>query len=162
MAGLILFSHGSLLCGAGQELNDHAERLRGTGCWEVVEVGYMNYSEPTFADSVNVIVKAGVHRVTVVPYFLIPGKFVTSDVPRHVEAAKTAHPEIQFQIADPLGFDDSLAEAIIELASNARGSESWRRDLARASEFCLEEPDCPLYGSVRCPPTLSRRQEASM
>ena len=62
MDALILFSHGSLLCGAGEALEAHAARLRARGRWPVVEVGYMNYSEPTFAQAIEGAGPAGATR----------------------------------------------------------------------------------------------------
>src|SRR5207253_2121682 len=40
MDALILFSHGSVLCGAGQALDEHAARLRERGDFGIVEIGY--------------------------------------------------------------------------------------------------------------------------
>lgn len=77
MEALILFSHGSLLCGAGEALDAHADRLRQTGEWDRVGVGYMNYSEPTFAETVAECVLRGATRIIVLPFFLVPGFFVT-------------------------------------------------------------------------------------
>jgi hypothetical protein len=48
---LILFSNGSLLCGAGEALEAHAARLRERGDYDLVAVGYLNYSEPLFAET---------------------------------------------------------------------------------------------------------------
>src|SRR5207237_10459289 len=71
--GLILFSHGSVLCGAAETLREHAQRLADSGRWRRVEVGFLNYSEPRFAEAVRACARAAVRRIVVAPYFLIPG-----------------------------------------------------------------------------------------
>ena len=157
--GLILFSHGSVLCGAGEALESHAARLRESGDWAAVEIGYLNYSRPTFAEAVGRIAASGIRRVTIVPYFLVPGYFVTSSLPREVVKARTESPGLEFSIAEPIGYDDSLADAMLELAENARGPESWRKDLARAAEQCETNPRCPLFGTPRCPMALALQSE---
>ena len=159
MDGLILFSHGSLLCGSGQALDGHAQSLREAGRWAEVAVGYMNYGRPSFLESVSRLAEAGIDRITVVPYFLVPGKFVTVDLPRHLQQARAEYPGLEFRVAEPIGFDETLAEAVLELARGARGPEAWRLDLARAAGYCEEDRACPLYGTVRCPRTVARPLE---
>src|SRR5262249_53245241 len=144
---LILFSHGSLLCGAGATLREHAERLRAGGVYRVVEVGFMNYSEPTFAEAVARCAAAAAARVVVVPYFLVPGKFVSVDLPQHIAAARAVWPDLEFVIADPIGYDPVLANAILTLAAGARPAAAWGEDLRRAADHCEADPRCPLYGT---------------
>jgi sirohydrochlorin cobaltochelatase len=151
LEALILFSHGSVLCGAAETLKEHARRLEGRGRYALVEVGFLNYSEPLFAEAAACCHEAGATTVTVVPYFLVPGKFVRVDLPAQIEAVRQRWPEMEFRIAQPIGFDTRLADALLELAAGARTSEQWRDDLDRASEFCEADPQCPLYGTPCCP-----------
>ena len=148
---IILFSHGSLLCGSGQALEDHAARLRLRGTAPMVEVGYLNYSEPLFADTVARCVQLGACRISVAPYFLVPGYFVRVDLPKCIEAARGIYPDVHFTVAPPLGFDERLAAAIIDSASCAQGPEHWRADLGTASLYCRPDSRCPLYGTPGCP-----------
>lgn len=142
---IILFSHGSLLCGSGEALKRHAERLRAHGRAPVVEIGYLNYNEPKFADAVERCVELGADRILVAPYFLVPGYFVKVDLPKAVQAAHEAHPNVTFVTAEPIGFDTRLADALIESARTAVGSERWRDDLQNATSHCRSNPQCPLY-----------------
>ena len=151
MTALILFSHGSLLCGAGEALDAHAARLRQTGQWDRVAVGYMNYSEPTFAEAVAECVSKGAARILVLPFFLVPGYFVTQSLPEHLATAQAAFPDVKFTVADALGFDPGLADALIASAQSPLGPEEWRDDLTAAARGCRARPDCPLYGTPNCP-----------
>lgn len=151
MNAVILFSHGSLLCGAGEALLAQASRLRERGIAPIVEVGYLNYSEPPFADTVAQVVRAGAARILVTPYFLVPGKFVKVDLPKAVAAAQTAYPNVEFVVAEAIGFDPRLADALLESASRSFGPERWREDLTRVSSYCRPNPECPLYNTAYCP-----------
>ena len=151
MDAVILFSHGSLLCGAGEALRKHADRLRDRKLAPIVEVGYLNYSEPLFIETVAKCVAAGADRIVVTPYFLVPGYFVKVDLPKAVKAAQEAFPELPFVIAEALGFDEGLADALIESAFSAQDSRFWRRELATAAKFCRPSPTCPLYETTSCP-----------
>lgn len=151
MEAIILFSHGSLLCGSGEALKAHAARLRERGLAPLVEVSYLNYSEPSFAEAVARCAAQGASRIVVTPYFLVPGKFVKVDLPEAVRAAQRDFPNIAFVVSEAIGFDELLADALIASAQDAAPSEFWRDDLKRASQFCRANPQCPLYATPDCP-----------
>lgn len=150
-SALILFSHGSLLCGSGVALEEHAARLRENGDYMLVEIGYLNYSVPPFADAVAKCHGAGAERVIVLPFFLVPGYFVTKSLPEQIAGARTQYPGIEFVIADAIGFDERLADALIDSALEPLSPGAWRDDLAAASRSCRANPECPLYGTPDCP-----------
>jgi sirohydrochlorin cobaltochelatase len=151
MHALILFSHGSLLCGAGEALEAHAERLRASGEWDLVAVGYLNYSDPPFADAAAEVIARGATRVTVAPYFLVPGYFVTKSLPEALAPVRAAHPGVEFVVGEALGEDEALADALWEAALAARTEDHWRDPLTRAARSCRPSPVCPLYGTPACP-----------
>ncbi len=151
MDALILFSHGSVLCGAGEALDAHAERLRQTGDWPLVGVGYMNYSEPTFAEAVAAVQAEGATRIVVLPFFLVPGYFVTQTLPKQLQAVQADYPALEFVVAEALGYDPGLADALIAGALNPLGPDQWRDDLQAAARGCRARPDCPLYATPSCP-----------
>ncbi len=151
MDALILFSHGSLLCGAGEALDTHAERLRASGEWDYVSVGYMNYSEPTFAEAVAECAAAGATKIVVLPFFLVSGYFVTQTLPKQLAEVKTDSPNLEFVVAEALGYDTGLADALIASAQSPLGPEQWRGDLTAAARGCRARSDCPLYATPNCP-----------
>ena len=147
---LILFSHGSLLCGAGCSLEAHAARIAATGRFLAVEPGYLNYSEPTFAEAVDRCVAKGARHILVLPYFLVPGRFVTQDLPRAMEAVRATHPGVEFRVAAPIGFHASIIDAVLELARSAAPlAQRLERELG-IPELCRALPACPLYGTSHC------------
>jgi sirohydrochlorin cobaltochelatase len=161
---MILFSHGSLLCGAGGALEGHAERLRREHGFPLVEVGYLNYSEPLFAEAVERLASAGATQIVVVPFFLASGYFVTHSLPKCVEPARQAHPDIEFLIAPPLGADSRIADAVLASASAAKPSEHWSDGLLAAGAACRSNAECPAYGRYACmvdPPRPSATPPAS-
>jgi sirohydrochlorin cobaltochelatase len=154
MRGYLLFSHGSLLCGAGQALSEHAARLRERFSGEPVEIGYLNYSEPSIMIGVERLVAAGATDIVVVPYFLVPGYFVTRGLPDALEPIKARFPAIDFIVADTLGSDEKLADALIESAQCAGSDpEQWRDVYDEAAANCRDRADCPIYGTPNCPLT---------
>jgi len=152
---IILFSHGSVLCGAGQNLLDLARQMRKRGDAPIVEVGYLNYSEPLFADTFRNCVAQGATRVTVVPYFLVAGKFVKDDLPKCIAAAQAEFPDVEIGVADAIRFHPGLVDALLACAERAQPPAAWRDTKAQVAAFCRANPRCPLYGTDDCPATRS-------
>jgi sirohydrochlorin cobaltochelatase len=147
---IILFSHGSLLCGAGETLAALAERMRACGDGVVIEVGYLNYSEPTFESAFERCVSAGATRIVIAPYFLVAGRFVRVDLPRKIAAARRQYPQIDVQVAEAMRFHPLLADALLACSERAVPVGQWRERLQEVREFCRAEASCPVYGSALC------------
>ncbi len=147
---IILFSHGSVLCGAGETLRELAERMRERGDAPIVEVGYLNYSEPAFESTFERCVALGARRITIAPYFLVAGKFVKVDLPRKIKAVISGYPYVEVQVADAMRFHPRLADALLACAGRAAPPSEWRRTLETASQFCRVDERCPLYGTPAC------------
>ncbi|MEP6757125.1 MAG: CbiX/SirB N-terminal domain-containing protein [Chthonomonadales bacterium] len=148
--GILLFSHGSLLCGSESTLGEHVRRIQATGDFDLALAGFMNYSEPAFEDTVAEFVRQSVTDITVVPYFLVPGKFVRVDLPARVEAARLLHPELNIRVALPLGFDPALSTALITLAGQLRRQPDWRVSELEVRKGCRNRSDCPMYDVAIC------------
>jgi len=153
MDAIILFSHGSVLCGAGQNLLELAACMRERGDAALVEPGYLNYSEPRFAETFARVVAQGATRVTVVPYFLVAGKFVREDLPDQLAAVSRRFPGVEIHVAEAIRFHPLLADALLACAERARPPSAWRDTKAQVAAFCRAQPSCPLYGSADCPAT---------
>jgi sirohydrochlorin ferrochelatase len=156
MNGLVLFSHGSLLCGARETLREHAARLSARGVFPVVETAFLNYNRPTFPEAAAACREQGVSRALVVPYFLVPGKFVTTDLPAEIEAVRAACPDVEFVVAEPIGFDPRMADALLDMAAAAPAVWDQRAQLKVPPELCEDHSKCPQYGTPACPLDSSR------
>jgi sirohydrochlorin cobaltochelatase len=150
---IILFSHGSLLCGAGETLSCLAEYMRRRGDAPLVEPGYLNYSGPKFEDAVEKCVAVGATRIVVAPYFLVAGKFVQVDLKPKIEAAREKYPDVEFHLAHAMKDHPSLADALVDCARRSGPPTRWRDVLNSAPRFCRNSPDCPLNGGEKCPAT---------
>lgn len=150
---IILFSHGSVLCGAGQNLFELARFMQARGDAPIVEVGFLNYSEPPFAQAFRRCVEQGATSVMVVPYFLVAGKFVKDDLPKQIEQAHAEFPHVEVHVADAMRFHPLLADALLACAERAQTPQFWRDTKAQVAQFCRANPRCPLFGTDDCPAT---------
>lgn len=152
MRALLLYSHGSVLCGAEQNVLAMAERLRAKS-GDAVEVAFLNYTAPDFVEAARRLHHQGAAEITIVPFFLVAGKFVAEELPKRIDEAHAQFPELRFLIADPIGFDERLADAVIDSAARATMPDAWRDTEEQAANFCRNSPKCPLHGTERCPET---------
>ena len=155
MNAIILFSHGSVLCGAGQNLERIAREMQTSlqerGEAERVVVGYLNYSEPTFEDAFAELVQNGATQITVVPYFLVAGFFVREKLTPKIAQMREQFPDVAVRVAEALLQHPSLAEAIIQCAERAQPPQAWREFWNVAPQFCRANERCPFYGGEHCP-----------
>jgi sirohydrochlorin ferrochelatase len=147
---ILVFSHGSVLCGAERNLVDLVGRLRARGDAPIVELGFLNYNQPSFADAVERCVRQGATRIVIAPYFLIAGKFVVADLPRVIAEERAKHPQVEFLTADVIGFHPALADAILASATTAKPTSEWRSAIRETAEWCRDNPKCPLHGTDVC------------
>lgn len=155
MRAILLFSHGSVLCGGGKNLFDLAQRMESRGDAPIVEVGFLNYSEPTFEAAFARCIERGANQITIAPYFLIAGYFVKVSLPPKIAAMREKFPEVEVEVAQALCAHELLAQGIINCASRAQKPEKWRDLLDEAPQFCRDSPECPLHGTSKCPATAN-------
>ncbi|MDR2943665.1 MAG: sirohydrochlorin nickelochelatase [Methanosarcinales archaeon] len=79
---LLLVGHGSKLPFSKQLILDVAEKVKARGEFENVEIGLMEFNEPTIPDALKKIIDGGSKRIVVVPVFLAPGTHTEKDIPR--------------------------------------------------------------------------------
>src|SRR3989442_50613 len=98
MRAVLLVGHGSLRPGSGAAMIRLAARAQAAGVAPIVGAGFLNYSRPTFAETLARCVTKGATEVVVQPYFLVPGVFVRTDLPRLLKAGQMAHPDVAMRL----------------------------------------------------------------
>lgn len=151
MQAVILFSHGSTLCGAGENLKHLTQRLESEGMAPIVEVGFLNYSEPSFEAAFEKCVARGATQITIAPYFLVAGYFVKVSLPPKIAAMSQQFPEVGVVVADALKDHEKLAPALLACAERAQGADRWRDAWQQAPLYCQDNSQCPLHSTPACP-----------
>lgn len=94
---------------------------------EIVHWAHMELGEPTIQQGFDSCVADGANEVIIHPYFLGPGRHVTTDIPDLVRRAADRHPGVRFRITEPLGVHPKIGEVILERIAQSEG------DLATSS-----------------------------
>lgn len=153
MTALVLLSHGSVLCGAERGVLTLARSVEESGEASIVEVAFLNYSQPDLPSAVDRCVERGAATIVIVPFFLIAGKFVREELAAQIEKVRARHPSIRFVTGEALTNHPALADAILASAESAGDPHSLARDLEDAERYCRRDPQCPAFGTPDCPAT---------
>jgi len=82
MVAVVLVGHGSRLPYNREVVEKLAEYVEEMGDFEAVEVGFMEFSEPSIQEAVKRAAESGADRIVVVPVFLAHGVHTKRDIPR--------------------------------------------------------------------------------
>jgi len=113
---LIIVDHGSTV----EEANDILAKIAGLiessgkSKFDIVKYCHMELAEPTVAQAFDACVMEGAGHIVVHPYFLVPGRHSTEDIPRLVEEAARRHAGVSYYVTEPLGVHDNIIEVILE------------------------------------------------
>ena len=73
----------------------------------------MQFNHPNLKEAINILVREGVERVVIMPYFLFEGIHVTKDIPDLVNDIKQTYPEVEFVLAKTLGVAEPLINLVV-------------------------------------------------
>src|SRR5690242_19153466 len=89
------------------------------GYW--AEAAFLEGGTPDLSAAVAALAERGARRVIVLPYFLTLGLRLQRDLPKLVEQAGTAHPEVRLEVAPPLDGHPALVTILLDRAAAAMG-----------------------------------------
>jgi sirohydrochlorin cobaltochelatase len=142
-------------------LDEHTRRLAERFAPNPIEAGYLNYTEPDVEIAVERLVSRAATQVVVIPYFLVPGYFVSVSLPKRLAQIAPKYPGVKIVIADALGVDTRIAEAVIDAVKTARASKVESADvLESAGSACRLIETCPLYGGIHCPRFMGQEPQS--
>jgi sirohydrochlorin ferrochelatase len=143
--GVVIVDHGSRRPEANAMLEAVAElygRLTGT---PIVEPAHMDLVEPSLAAAFNRCVLRGAHTVVIHPYFLLPGRHWSDDIPRLAAAAAARHPKVAWLVTAPLGLHEGLVGVIDD---RVRHCLACARGEIGPCEVCEPSGGCRFSGSI--------------
>ena len=138
MEALVLVGHGSRLPYSKELLVKLAEKIKEKNIFPIVEIGIMEFNEPTIPQAIKNAIEQGAKKIIVVPVFLAHGIHTKKDIPKllgliedngkehhhehhhhhhHHEHEKLEIPEdVEIIYREPIGADDRIVDIIIDRA----------------------------------------------
>jgi sirohydrochlorin cobaltochelatase len=106
--GLLLVGHGSRSDAGRKELLALGELVADAVPRTMVEVGFLEMTDPPAGRALDRIVERGASRIAVVPLMLNTAGHAKSDVPAVVLEGRARHRDATFSYARPLGVDHAV------------------------------------------------------
>jgi sirohydrochlorin ferrochelatase len=141
--GVILVDHGSRRDESNDMLLDVVRDFAATTGYSIVEPAHMELAEPSITAAFDRCIERGATTVVVFPYFLLPGRHWSEDIPRLAAAAAANHPGVRFLVTAPFALHPLMARVIDERIQHCL---SHSRDEADACELCAGTDRCQLRG----------------
>jgi sirohydrochlorin ferrochelatase len=110
--GIIVVDHGSRRAASNDMLLDVVRLFQQHSPWEIVEPAHMELAEPSIATAFARCAARGARTVVVHPYFLLPGRHSTRDIPEIVGEVARQFPHVDCRITEPLGLHPLMAGII--------------------------------------------------
>jgi sirohydrochlorin cobaltochelatase len=117
--GIVLFAHGARDPEWALPMRRLAALVAAKDAGASVEIAYLEHLPPPLEEAVDKLRKAGVSDVTVVPVFIAQGGHLKQDLPRIIEAIRSADPKLVIRLAPPVGEIAAVLEAMAAYASAA-------------------------------------------
>jgi len=112
--GILVVGHGSRRAEANDDVREVARSIRKRGGFDLIETAFLEIEQPDIAGGLARLVEQGARHIIVHPYFLSPGRHTRGDIPIEVSSAASQHPDITYQITEPLSAHPLVVEASIE------------------------------------------------
>ena len=109
---LILFAHGSRDPEWALPFRHIQRSIKAVREDLVVELAFLESSEPALEETITRLVGAGHQNVTIVPLFMAQGGHLKQDLPRIIDALRADHPGIQISVLPPIGEVPAILDAI--------------------------------------------------
>lgn len=110
--GLVVVDHGSRRAESNAMLLEMVAMVRAAVPYRIVEPAHMELAEPSIAAAFDACVAGGARLVVITPYFLLPGRHWSQDIPALAEQAAARHPGVRFMVSAPLGLHPLMAEVV--------------------------------------------------
>ena len=135
----MLVGHGSRLPYSKELLIKLAEKVKEKNMFPIVEIGLMEFNEPTIPQAVKKAIEQGAKKIIVVPVFLAHGIHTTRDIPKllglideeehehshghhhhhhhhHTDEKLEIPEDVEIIYREPIGADDRIVDIIIDRA----------------------------------------------
>jgi sirohydrochlorin cobaltochelatase len=109
--GILLVGHGSRDHAAVAEFLRVVDALRLRLPDEHIDFGFLELTEPSISDALDVMYERGCRSAIVLPGMLFAAAHVKQDIPDILTAFQTGHPDFEITFARELGVSDNLIEA---------------------------------------------------
>lgn len=84
----LIVGHGSKMRGFEAAMVKTAREIKREGRFDFVDLAYLEITRPSISEAIDRLVKKGAAEIRVLPYFVLSGRHVASDIPAIIARAR--------------------------------------------------------------------------
>ncbi len=126
--GLVVVDHGSRVEESNAMLVEMTRMIRASVRWPIVQPAHMELAEPSIGTAFDRCVDQGAELVIVSPYFLLPGRHWSQDIPALAREAAERHPAVRYLVSSPLGLHPLMADVVRSRAEHCLAHAAGEAD----------------------------------
>jgi len=124
-SALILFAHGAREQEWAAPLHRVQALIAARAPQTPVALAFLEFMPPDLETCFAALARDGARQIVVIPMFIARSGHLKRDLPRRISALRAAHPGVELILADAIGEEESVAQAMAECAL------AWTRDETR-------------------------------
>jgi sirohydrochlorin cobaltochelatase len=117
-APIVLVGHGSRVQEANQAFL-HFATLFHEATHTPVEPAFVELAEPTVSQALQRAAESGATEISVLPFILFAAGHVKSDIPLHIQTARSRYPRVRFVQGTPIGLHPKVLEILDDRVGKA-------------------------------------------
>jgi sirohydrochlorin cobaltochelatase len=117
--GIIVFAHGSRVESANEAVRAVTRDLAAAGHFEHAQPAFLELGQPDLSGAVSLLVRQGVDRIVVLPYFLTLGLHMERDLPALIAEISRSYKGLEITVTPPLDGHPALVQALLDRANAA-------------------------------------------
>ncbi len=112
MRGIVLFAHGARDPEWARPFEAIRERVRASRPEYPIELAYLEIMSPTLEEAIDSLAREGASAITVFPLFMAQGGHLKQDLPRILDAIRSAHPHVPICLESAIGDVPEILDVI--------------------------------------------------
>ena len=113
---MLILAHGSKVEATKDTAFKIRDEIKLREIYTDVKVAFLQFNKPDIKEVALELYDHGITHIVVAPMFLFEGNHILYDIPKEFEEIKQLCPGLTISMAKPLGYDERIAEIIIERA----------------------------------------------
>ena len=115
MNALLIVAHGSRRPESNQEIRTLTRKIASVATgFELVNCAFLELAEPNIVQGGINLIEAGARSIRILPYFLVAGRHVVTDVPAEINKIIAQYPDIRISTEPYFGSSDAIVELILQ------------------------------------------------
>jgi len=115
MRGLIIIAHGSKKEISNEEFIKMVENIKiKDKSYDLIDGSFLELASPSFEESIIKMVKKGVDKIFIYPFFLNSGKHVKVDIPNIIDRFTNEYSNISFTTLEHFGKSRYIEDIILK------------------------------------------------